>query len=50
MTLKHTSLVGSVMALVSVLSTPRAATRNVSTILGTGVPGYSDTHPASVAS
>ena len=37
------SLLGAVMALASVLSTPRAATQSVTTILGTGVPGYSDT-------
>jgi sugar lactone lactonase YvrE len=43
MTLKHPSLVGAVMALVSVFLTPRAATKTVTTILGTGVAGYSDT-------
>jgi sugar lactone lactonase YvrE len=37
------SLLGAVMALASVSSTPRAATHTVTTILGTGVPGYSDT-------
>jgi sugar lactone lactonase YvrE len=43
MTLKHASLFGAVLALASVCSTTRAATSTVSTILGTGVPGYSNT-------
>jgi DNA-binding beta-propeller fold protein YncE len=43
MTLKHQGLIGAVMALVSVCPTPHAATPTVTTVLGTGVPGYSDT-------
>ena len=43
MTLKHASLFGAMLALASVGPTPRAATRTVTTILGTGVPGYSNT-------
>lgn len=36
-------LLGAVIALSSVWATPRAETGTVTTILGTGVPGYSDT-------
>ena len=43
MTLKHASLFGAMLALASVCPTTRAATRTVTTILGTGVPGYSNT-------
>src|SRR6476619_1156910 len=43
MTLKHASLVGGMLALASVGPTTRAAAPTVTTILGTGVPGYSDT-------
>ena len=43
MTLKHASLFGAMLALAGVSPTPQAATRTVTTILGTGVPGYSNT-------
>ena len=43
MTLKHASLFGAILTLASVCPTTRTATRTVSTILGTGVPGYSNT-------
>ena len=43
MTLKHASLFGAMLALASVCPTTRAATPTVTTILGTGVPGYSNT-------
>jgi streptogramin lyase len=43
LTLKRKSLVSAVIALTSVCPTPGAATRSVSSVLGTGVPGYSDT-------
>ena len=43
MTLKHASLFGVMLALACVCPTTRAATPTVTTILGTGVPGYSDT-------
>jgi DNA-binding beta-propeller fold protein YncE len=43
MTLKHASLFGAMLALASVCPTTRAATRTVTTLLGTGVPGYSNT-------
>jgi DNA-binding beta-propeller fold protein YncE len=42
LTLTHKGLVSAVMALTSVCATPGAATRTVTTVLGTGVPGYSD--------
>jgi streptogramin lyase len=41
--LKHLIGLAALVALPNIVSTPRAATRSVSTILGTGVPGYSDT-------
>jgi sugar lactone lactonase YvrE len=41
--MKHASLFGAMLALASVCPTTRAATRTVTTILGTGVPGYSNT-------
>jgi sugar lactone lactonase YvrE len=40
---KHKRLVSAVIALTSVCPTPGAASRAITTILGTGVPGYSDT-------
>ena len=43
MTLKHARLFGAMLALASVCPTTRAATPTVTTILGTGVAGYSDT-------
>jgi sugar lactone lactonase YvrE len=43
MTLKHASLFGALLALASVCPTTRAATPTITTILGTGVPGYSNT-------
>jgi DNA-binding beta-propeller fold protein YncE len=43
MTLNHASLVGAMLALASVGPTTRAAAPTVTTILGTGVPGYSNT-------
>jgi DNA-binding beta-propeller fold protein YncE len=43
MTLKHASLFGAMLALACVCPTTRAATPTVTTILGTGVPGYSNT-------
>ena len=43
MTLNHARLVGAVLALASVGPTTRAAAPTVTTILGTGVPGYSNT-------
>ena len=43
MTLKHASLIGAMLALASAGPTTRAATPTVTTILGTGVPGYSNT-------
>jgi DNA-binding beta-propeller fold protein YncE len=43
MTLKHASLFGAMLALASVCPTTRAATPTVTTILGTGVPGYANT-------
>ena len=39
----RSSLLGTVMVVASALSAPRAAPPTVATILGTGVPGYSDT-------
>jgi sugar lactone lactonase YvrE len=43
MTLKHASLLGAMLALASVRPTTHASTRTVTTVLGTGVPGYSST-------
>ena len=43
MTLVRASLLGTMLIVASVCPAPRAATPTVTTILGTGAPGYSDT-------